>query len=249
MTELELRRKFVATAIRFLGYNEKDGSHKKIIDIYNAHKPLARNYSVTYRDPWCATFVSAMAILEGLTAIIPTECSCLRMIVLHKQLKTWQEADNYRAQIGDLVMYDWDDNGKGDNTGLPDHVGIVVSAGSKSMKIIEGNLANKVAYRTLAYDAVKIRGFCTPNFASLATPEEVETVTINLPILKKGAKRDEVKSLQALLIGYGYNVGSSGVDGSFGPATDSAVRNYQKAHGLTVDGSVGPATWNSLMNA
>lgn len=248
MTELELRRKFVDTAISYLGCNEKNGSHRPIIDRYNAHKPLARGYKVKYTDSWCATFVSSVAIECGLTAIIPTECSCDKMIRLHMDLKTWVENDAHTPKIGDLIMYDWDDTGKGDNKGWPEHVGIVVSVDNQGMKIIEGNLSNRVAYRHLPYNSVKIRGFCVPNYASLAT-KEVDTVNIELPVLKKGAKRDEVKSLQALLIGYGYSCGSSGVDGSFGSATDSAVRKYQKTHALAVDGSVGPATWRSLLNA
>ena len=74
--------------------------------------------------------------------------------------------------------------------------------------------------------------------------EEVETVKIEMPIIKKGAKCSEVKTLQRLLNGFGYSLD---VDGSFGPATDKAVRAYQKAKRLTVDGSVGPATWESLL--
>lgn len=248
MTELELRQKFVDTAISYLGCNESDGSHRKIIDAYNAHKPLARNYRVKYTDFWCATFVSAMAIQCGLTAIIPTECSCDRMIRLHQKLGTWIEDDAYTPKIGDPIMYDWDDDGKGDCKGWPEHVGIVVEVTNGWIKVIEGNVVNKVGYRMLAINGKYIRGYCVPDFASLAT-EEVDTVTVELPVLKKGAKRDEVKSLQAILIGFGYSCGSSGVDGSFGAATDKAVRAYQKAHGLTVDGSVGPKTWASLLNA
>jgi serine/threonine protein kinase len=37
-----------------------------------------------------------------------------------------------------------------------------------------------------------------------------------------------------------------GVDGDFGPLTQSAVKDYQSAHGLEVDGQVGPLTWHSL---
>lgn len=73
------------------------------------------------------------------------------------------------------------------------------------------------------------------------------TVNIEMTVLKKGAKGDEVKALQALLIGYGYSCGDSGVDGSFGGATDRAVRAFQKDRGLEVDGSVGPATWTNLL--
>ena len=38
-----------------------------------------------------------------------------------------------------------------------------------------------------------------------------------------------------------YKLGIT-VDGSFGPATEKAVKAYQKSKGLAVDGSVGPAT-------
>ena len=69
MTELELRNHVVATAEKWLGCKESDGTHKPIIDLYNSHKPLARGYAVTYTDAWCATYVSAVAIACGLTDI------------------------------------------------------------------------------------------------------------------------------------------------------------------------------------
>ena len=58
----KLANTIVAQAQTWLGCKESDGSHKKIIDVYNSHKPLARGYAVKYTDAWCATFVSACAI-------------------------------------------------------------------------------------------------------------------------------------------------------------------------------------------
>ncbi|MEV6744694.1 peptidoglycan recognition protein family protein [Streptomyces sp. WC2508] len=64
------------------------------------------------------------------------------------------------------------------------------------------------------------------------------------PNLQQGASGDEVKRLQrALTAALGSTVG---VDGSFGPATVTAVRNYQTSRGLTADGMVGPGTWTAL---
>ena len=109
------RNDIVKQARSWVGLKESNGSHKKIIDIYNGHNPRARNYKVKYTDAWCATFVSAVAIKCGATDIIPTECGCGQMIALFKELKAWQENDAYRPQAGDVVFYDWDDSGKGES--------------------------------------------------------------------------------------------------------------------------------------
>ena len=52
-----------------------------------------------------------------------------------------------------------------------------------------------------------------------------------------------VTELQDLLNTHGAGLG---VDGDFGPATFTAVENYQSSHGLSVDGIVGPDTKASL---
>ena len=88
------RNDIVKQAQAWIGCKEADGSHKKIIDVYNAHKPLARNYKVKYSDNWCATFISACAIKCGATDIIPTECSCGQMIELMKAKGIWEENDD-----------------------------------------------------------------------------------------------------------------------------------------------------------
>lgn len=166
MTEHELRAKVVAIAEKYLGCKESDGSHKQIIDRYNAHKPLARGYAVKYTDAWCATFVSAVFIESGLTDIAPTECGCGKMIELYKKLNSWQEDDAYVPSPGDVIMYDWQDSGVGDNTGAPDHVGIVVSTSGSTLKIIEGNMNNAVGHRILQVNGKYIRGYCLPNYAN-----------------------------------------------------------------------------------
>ena len=51
----------------------------------------------------------------------------------------WVEKDNYVPKVGDAVLFDWDDNGVGDNTGAIDHIGLVTSVNGNSFVVTEGN--------------------------------------------------------------------------------------------------------------
>jgi peptidoglycan hydrolase-like protein with peptidoglycan-binding domain len=64
------------------------------------------------------------------------------------------------------------------------------------------------------------------------------------PTIAPGATGDAVRRLQRALRRT-PDLGLT-VDGAFGPATESAVREFQQAGGLAVDGVVGPATWHAL---
>ena len=241
MTEKQIRNSFLELAKTYLGYSETNGGHRKIVDIYNNHRPLAVGYTVKYTDEWCATYVSAMSIKAGLTDIIPTECSCQRQIALFKELGRWQEDENYTPKKGDIIYYDWDDDGKGDCKGWADHVGIVESVNSRVIKVLEGNRKNAVGYRQIAVNAKTIRGYAIPDYASKATEEKYALTRI----LKKKAilmKGDDVKEVQQKLISLGYSCGKSGADGKYGKDTEKAVRAVQKAKGIEADGIVGKDT-------
>lgn len=174
------REKVVSIAKKYLGCNERDGSHRKIIDRYNKHKPLARGYAVKYTDAWCATFVSAVSIEAGLTGIMPTECGCPKMIDLYKKLGRWVENDAYTPKAGDIIMYDWQDNGVGDNTGNPDHVGIVTGVSNGTITVIEGNIDNKVGYRNIKVNGKNIRGYCCPDYESKDGQKKEDAVDITI---------------------------------------------------------------------
>lgn len=163
---------YVNTALSFLGRKETDGSHQSIIDIYNSHKPLARGYKVKYTDAWCATFVSAMAIKCGYIDIIPLECSCAKMVKKAQTMGIWIENDAHSPTPGDIIMYDNDDTGNGDNKGNPDHTGIVVSNNGGSLTIIEGNYKNAVRTRIIKVNDKGIRGYICPKFDK---EEEIHT--------------------------------------------------------------------------
>lgn len=166
--------KVVEQAKAWLGKKESDGSHKIIIDVYNSHKPLARGYAMKYTDAWCATFVSAVAIKLGYTDIIPTECSCPKMVELFKKFGAWNESDSRRPNPGDIIFYDWEDNGSGDNKGNPNHVGIVEKVSGSTITVIEGNYSDSVKRRDITVNGKFIRGYGVPKY-------DIEKETTSVP--------------------------------------------------------------------
>ncbi len=182
MTEKELRQKVVSTAEAWLGTREYDAKHYEMLDIYNAQSPLPRGTRMQATWPWCAAFVSAVSLQCGLRDIMPTECGCPGMVRLYQEIGRWVEDDANTPSPGDVIFYDWQDNGVGDNVGQPDHVGIVTACDGQTMTIIEGNCDNAVKTRTLAVNARFIRGFGCPDYASKAdgaepTPEPTPAPT------------------------------------------------------------------------
>ena len=163
--ETALRMQVVQTAESYLGCNEEDRSHEKIIDLYNSQEVLPVGYVVQYTDSWCATFVSTVALQCGLTEIIPAECGCERQIGLFQKLGTWEETDSIIPLPGDLIYYDWNMEEKGECTGWADHVGIVVGTKWPYLKVIEGNYRDSVDYHYLKLDDIQIRGFVKPDYA------------------------------------------------------------------------------------
>lgn len=170
------RSEIVKQAQSWIGCNEKDGSHKEIIDIYNSHKPLARGYKIGYNSAWCSCFASAVAIKCGYTEIIPTEVSCYYHIELFKKMGCWVENDGYTPKAGDYIFYDWEDSGNGDNQGSPNHVGIVEKVSGTTITVIDGNNSNDaVGRRTAKVNGKYIRGYGVPKYDGYA-PEEVTPI-------------------------------------------------------------------------
>lgn len=177
MTELEIRQKAVSTIEGWVGAPQGSNTHHQIIDIYNSQKPLPRGVQMSYTMDWCAATVSAVGIALGLTDIMPVECSCGELIKHYKALGRWVEDDAYVPQPGDLILYDWDDNGKGDNVGAPEHVGMVTNVDGNSIRVVEGNMGkpSHVGSRVIQVNARYIRGYGCPDYAAKADkPPEVE---------------------------------------------------------------------------
>ncbi len=159
----------------WVGKNEKDGSYREIIDVYNSVPAaiLPRNLKMKYTWSWCAAFWSALAIKTGYTAIMPIEISCGNLQKLAANMGIWIESDNFIPDVGDAVLYDWEDDknyAASDNHGWPDHIGIIeyVNPASGYMIVIEGNYSDSVKRRTLYINGRYIRGFITPRYTNAA---------------------------------------------------------------------------------
>ncbi len=269
--------KVVAQAKAWLGLKESDGSYQVILDTYNSQEKLPRGYRMTTKDPWCATFVSAVAVKLGYTDIIPTECSCTKMIELFKKIGSWVESDSYVPKPGDILFYDWDDSGKGENTGGPEHVGIVEKVSGSQIIVIEGNYSNSVKRRTIAVNGRYVRGYGVPKYdkESKFNPDvfawQNAAIADGYKFPKYGAdgkwgaeceavaKQAVVKRRRVLGINYYTNknltrwvqkkLGFTGndVDGKCGNKTHDAIGAYQEKHGLTKDYAAGLNTYKEMI--
>lgn len=175
MNERQLRQSVVNVMQGWLGWSEANGKFKAIIDLYNRQNPIPAGYRMKYTDEWCAATVTAAGMQAGLEDIIFGECSCSRMVELYRKVGRWMEDDAYTPQIGDIVMYRWDDGADyaaTDNTSSPNHVGMVAEVNGRVLTIIEGNKGQKVATRSLFVNGRYIRGYCLPDYASVASKTE-----------------------------------------------------------------------------
>jgi hypothetical protein len=156
---------------------------------------------------------------------------------------------------GDLVVY-------GTTRGV--HVGFVV--GTKSLgriETIEGNTSSGIVGSQSNGDGVYrrvrtrswVRGFIrlpyaaepagapakpAPKPVAKPKPKPVASKPRLVADLRPGSRGSQVKVLQAVLNRYFPAYSRLKVDGSYGPATTSVVRELQRRAGLTVDGKAGP---------
>lgn len=168
-------QKVVELANSWLGKNEKDGSYKEIVDIYNSQSKFPRNVKMQYGWSWCACTWSALAIKLGYTDIMPVEISCGELVNLAKNMGIWIEYDGTEPHPGDAVLYDWQDNGSKDCIGWPDHIGLVdyVNQESGYFTTIEGNYNDSVKKRTVSINGRYIRGFIRPKYDEIEVPNNV----------------------------------------------------------------------------
>lgn len=214
---MKTRSSVVSLAQSWVGKKESDGSFEFIIDLYNTFLPHPRGYKLQYSDAWCAGTTSALAIKLGYTDIIPVECSCYYLIEKAKEMGIWVESDSYVPSPADFILYDWNDDGSGDNKGTPDHIGVVEKVSGNTITVIEGNYSNAVKRRTLKVNGKYIRGYITPKYDA-----EPETKPSTTTATKSVKATDSAKSFLKSLAGT-YKVTASALNVRHGAGTSKKI--------------------------
>ena len=138
---------------------------------------------------------------------------------------------------------------------LPDEAGIFLFTmrdGRMTHTGVSIGNGEEVDARGHAYGVVRrrISGTSYTHWARLAidynAPIEAENPAPEptKPTLRTGSRGEDVRILQENLRQLGFL--NDAADGIFGTNTNAAVRNFQKAQGLSVDGVVGAGTWAAL---
>lgn len=196
---------FVSVMRSWLGYSEVNGKYKKIIDLYNSHKPLARGYKLKYSDEWCDGTISAAAIKAGAVDIIGTEVGCEEHVKIFKKKGIWIEDGTITPKKGDIILFNWDSNSQ-PNNGYSDHIGVVENVSGNTITTIEGNKSQAVGRRSLKVGAGNIRGYARPKYkaeSSGGSTTNLTAVAKDVIAGKYGNGDARKKALQAK--GYDYN--------------------------------------------
>lgn len=243
----------ISIAAAEVGYLEKRSNSQLDDKTANAG---SNNYTKYWRDvypayqaqAWCAAFVSwvLMQAFDKATA--------------EKLLKHWPYVycptlgslfTKYaNPEVGDIVIFY--------RGGTFAHTGIVIKVSGDQFWTIEGNtsgasgvIANGGGVCQKSYYNSSLPGtkFCRPDWSIAVSWMDEHLGSATQPekdYLCEGDQGEAVRTYQGKLISVGYDCGSSGADGDFGPATKTATVEFQGDYGLEQDGNAGPATQGKL---
>lgn len=150
----------IDNARKYIGVKEGTAEFRRIIDAYNAVKPLPMGYAMKYTDDWCDTFVTHIADISGASALIGRECGVQRHIAIFEKLGIW--IGRQFPKMGDVVTFDWDGGG------WADHIGFVEKVENNTITTIEGNSNEAVRRNTFAWNDKRIKGYARPKYSIIS---------------------------------------------------------------------------------
>jgi peptidoglycan hydrolase-like protein with peptidoglycan-binding domain len=179
----------------------------------------------------------------------------------------WVENDAHVPKPGDIMMYDWDDSGYGENKNNPEHVGVVEKISGNTITVIEGNKHEAVGRRYIEVNGKYIRGYIVPKYDAEEEVEPVapvttytftqfvkdvqaacgaavdgvagtETISKTVTLSRYWNRRHKaVKAVQKRLYALGYTEVGE-ADGVAGPKFTLAVKAFQRDNDCIVDGEI-----------
>ena len=116
-------------------------------------------YGFRSRVEWCGCFVSWCADQSGCiqSGVIPKFSLCSDGVKWFESKGRFRDA-SYTPAAGDIIFFDWGNNG------TIDHVGIVESVSGGTVNTIEGNSGDKVARRSYSIGSSNIYGYGVPAY-------------------------------------------------------------------------------------
>lgn len=191
-----------------LGYEESKLNF--IIDDEGNRQGYTR-YGAWYRasySEWCAMYVSfCLNYAEIPETVVPREANCEKWIRALSSEGLYVSAAHYAPQPGDLIFFDWEQDGN------VDHVGLVEAAGEGTITTIEGNSRGGVRRNEYRADNDVIAGYGLLNAAYEAylaaqpsaspeasvTPEPADDILEPSVSPEESTSPEEGQSLDALI--------------------------------------------------
>lgn len=185
MTEQEARDKVASLAEEWCrkGVWEWNANLDYLIDVYNNHKPLARNvkYSKDLKpNGWCALGVSDMFILADLAGLIVPEIGAYEFMVNAKARGQWRPKGTYTPKRGDVINYAFERTENG-VTFTQFHVGVVTNASSEIVYTTEFNVNHTTLMLAHKPDDKTIAGYWAVDYASAV--KEDKPIKADIPDL------------------------------------------------------------------
>lgn len=151
-------KEVVRVAQSQVGYRESGKNVTKYGSWYGAHAP------------WCAIFVSWCVDKADdnlgtrmLGNIVPkTAGATSSRNYFSSRGRYYKRSSGYDPKPGDFIYFNWQSP-----SGKPQHIGIVVSADSKTVYTVEGNASDRVKSKSYSLSSSKILGYAHPNYASI----------------------------------------------------------------------------------
>ena len=197
--------------------------------------------AATQKALYAATAVSASATATPKVTAAPTPTPTVA--VPAQSLRSGDKGDDVKTlqkRLKELGYYRSTIDGKMGRDTVN-----ALKAFQKAHGLDDDGVAGKATYEVLFSEKALAKG-TTPTPVPTATPkpEATSKSSSTWPVLRKNDSGDNVAQLQEALIELGYMSGKA--DGNYGEKTAEAVKNFQKANGLTADGTAGEQTQKTL---